>query len=161
MRSKVARREDSPEWWCASPESDDVRKRHKIWIILWPRSISDLEPNVPLGPFFGPTFERNSTSIFSFELRNWIKNGPDTDTHGHTDVRTDTHDFLGPPLHNKPFGQQRRSRRSDNFTIPLIWTCFDTRPFFVSLSQRLYHETLWVLHNSRNVNPFTFLWVTG
>ena len=32
---------------------------------------------MPLGPFFGPPFERNSTSIFSFELRNWIKNGPD------------------------------------------------------------------------------------
>ena len=59
-----------------------------------------LEPNVPLGPLFGPPFERNSTSIFSFELRNWIKKGPD----GHG--RTDTHDFLEPPLHNKPFGQQ-------------------------------------------------------
>ena len=27
LRSKVARREVSPELWCASPESDDVRKR--------------------------------------------------------------------------------------------------------------------------------------
>ena len=33
---------------------------------------------MPLGAFFGPPFERNTTSIFSFELRNWIKNGPDT-----------------------------------------------------------------------------------
>ena len=66
--------------------------------------------NVPLGPFFGPPFERNCTSIFSFELRNWIKNGPDgrkTDGRRKTeDGRTDTHDFLGPPLHNKPFGQK-------------------------------------------------------
>ena len=54
---------------------------------------------MPLGPFFGPPFERNSTSIFSFELRNWIQKGPDGG-------RTDTHDFLGPPLHNKPFGQK-------------------------------------------------------
>ena len=89
LRSKVARREVSPEWWCASPESDDVRKRHKIWIILWPRSISDLEPNVSLGSFFAQKLDPK---------RSGRTETGDGRTHGHTW-------FLEPPLHNKPFGQ--------------------------------------------------------
>ena len=50
------------------------RDRSRTW-----NQMSHLDP-------FGPPFERNSTSIFSFELRNWIKNGPDrqTDTDGRT-----------------------------------------------------------------------------
>ena len=50
---------------------------------------------MPLGPFFGSTFERNSTSIFSFELRNWIKKGPDTDGH------TDTHGLVADTVTQK------------------------------------------------------------
>ena len=63
--------------------------------------------NVPNHTIIELRFMDPLCSIFSFELRNWIKNGPDTDTHGHGHGhgRTDTHDFLEPPLHNKPFGQ--------------------------------------------------------
>ena len=75
--------------------------------------------NVPLGPFFGPPFERNCTSIFSFELRNWIKNGPED---GRTNGRTHMI-FWDLPYTISPSGKNKMEWNCHKFNCPKGLLC--------------------------------------
>ena len=77
LRSKVPRREVSPEWWCALPESDDVRNVTRLELFFY-RDRSQIWNHLShLDPLFEPFW----LSISIFGVPKWSGDRRDTRTH--------------------------------------------------------------------------------